>query len=133
MYSTKKPRARSAYFKSFDWLRHEPGVERRSYNISYHEDPSRDGKALIGTAKFRFGKSNRFEEKVTPRFSPPRTDHSKVLYKRFCSHQSIGDMAGTRAPIPPVSLPDNEVLMEDMALYAERVNLQGMMQEYLRR
>lgn len=42
-------------------------------------------------------------------------------------------MANTRAPIPPVALPDNEVLMEDMALYAERVDLRGMMQEYLRR
>lgn len=38
-----------------------------------------------------------------------------------------------RAPIPPVSLPDNEVLMEDMALFAERIHLQEMMQEYLRR
>ncbi|CAN0085313.1 unnamed protein product [Ectocarpus sp. 4 AP-2014] len=42
-------------------------------------------------------------------------------------------MAGARAPIPPVSLPDNVVLMEDMALYAERIDLQGMMQEFLRR
>lgn len=42
-------------------------------------------------------------------------------------------MAGARAPIPPVSLPDNVVLMEDMALYAEKIDLQGMMQEYLRR
>eukprot|EP00903_Cladosiphon_okamuranus_P014812 g13718.t1 len=42
-------------------------------------------------------------------------------------------MAGARPPIPPVSLPDNVVLMEDMALYAERIDLQGMMQEYLRR
>lgn len=42
-------------------------------------------------------------------------------------------MAGARAPIPPVGLPDNVVLMEDMALYAERIDLQGMMQEYLRR
>jgi len=42
-------------------------------------------------------------------------------------------MTGARAPIPPVSLPDNVVLMEDMALYAERIDLQGMMQEYLRR
>lgn len=45
------------------------------------------------------------------------------------------DMAttGTRTPIAPVILPDNEVLMEDMALYAEKIDLQGMMQEYLRR
>lgn len=42
-------------------------------------------------------------------------------------------MAGARPPAPPVSLPDNEVLMEDMALYAEKIDLQGMMQEYLRR
>lgn len=42
-------------------------------------------------------------------------------------------MASANAPVPPVSLPDNEVLMEDMALYAERIDLQGMMQEYLRR
>ncbi|CAM9888936.1 unnamed protein product [Pylaiella littoralis] len=42
-------------------------------------------------------------------------------------------MVGARAPIPPVSLPDNVVLMEDMALYAETIDLQGMMQEYLRR
>lgn len=42
-------------------------------------------------------------------------------------------MAGARPPKPPVSLPDNVVLMEDMALYAERIDLQGMMQEYLRR
>ncbi|CAM9181286.1 unnamed protein product [Chrysoparadoxa australica] len=34
---------------------------------------------------------------------------------------------------PPLHLPSNEVLMEDMALYAERVDLEGMMQEYLRR
>lgn len=42
-------------------------------------------------------------------------------------------MANIRAPIPPADLPDNEVLMEDMALYAEKIDLQGMMQEYLRR
>ncbi|CAN0102172.1 unnamed protein product [Scytosiphon promiscuus] len=42
-------------------------------------------------------------------------------------------MVGARTPIPPVSLPDNVVLMEDMALYAEKIDLQGMMQEYLRR
>ncbi len=46
---------------------------------------------------------------------------------------ALETMAGARAPIPPVSLPDNVVLMEDMALYAERIDLQGMMQEYLRR
>ena len=38
-----------------------------------------------------------------------------------------------RAPIRPASLAANEVLMEDMALFAERINLQEMMQEYLRR
>lgn len=42
-------------------------------------------------------------------------------------------MGSVRAPIPPPNLPDNEVLMEDMALYAEKIDLQGMMQEYLRR
>lgn len=42
-------------------------------------------------------------------------------------------MGNVRAPIPPPNLPDNEVLMEDMSLYAEKIDLQGMMQEYLRR
>lgn len=45
----------------------------------------------------------------------------------------ILSMAGARPPVPPVSLSDNEVLMEDMALYAEKIDLQSMMQEYLRR
>lgn len=42
-------------------------------------------------------------------------------------------MASIQAPIPPENLPSNEVIMEDMALYAERIDLEGMMQEYLRR
>lgn len=41
--------------------------------------------------------------------------------------------AATRPPVPPPEIPDNEVLMEEMALYAEKINLEGMMQEYLRR
>lgn len=42
-------------------------------------------------------------------------------------------MTTIRAPVLPAKLPENEVLMEDMALYAEKIDLQGMMQEYLRR
>lgn len=33
----------------------------------------------------------------------------------------------------PIVLPSNEVLMEDMAMYAERMDVNGMMQAYLRR
>jgi hypothetical protein len=35
--------------------------------------------------------------------------------------------------VPPISLPTNEVLMEDMALYADRHDINAMFQDYLKR
>ena len=43
------------------------------------------------------------------------------------------DMARARAPVPSMIPPENEVLMEEMVIYAQKIDLQGMMQEYLRR
>ncbi|CAM9185533.1 unnamed protein product [Discosporangium mesarthrocarpum] len=42
-------------------------------------------------------------------------------------------MAVPSNPCCPIDIPSNAILMEDMALYAERIDLQGMMQEYLKR
>ncbi|CAN0219787.1 unnamed protein product [Ascophyllum nodosum] len=42
-------------------------------------------------------------------------------------------MARARAPVPSMIPPENEVLMEEMVIYAQKIDLQGMMQEYLRR
>lgn len=42
-------------------------------------------------------------------------------------------MVGACPPVSLVSLPENEVQVEDIALYAEKIDVQGMMQEYLQR
>jgi hypothetical protein len=35
--------------------------------------------------------------------------------------------------VPPLSLPSDTVLMEEMAMYAEKLDVNAMFQEYLKR